>query len=166
MGLMDVFKPQQVVPTVSSILPDIAKQEIMKGNLPVLRTDKIFLQATEICHYIDKAIFEKRKVQKKYIRKGTGYSVPGLFKGSRVSAWGGHTDVVDNIRYEPIRGILYITNQRIIFLGESEGFEKKVANLIAITPYANCVEFQFSKGRYKLFVPDGNVINAVLHQVR
>ena len=75
MGLMDVFKPQQVVPTVSSILPDIAKQEIMKGNLPVLRTDKIFLQATEICHYIDKAIFEKRKVQKKYIRKGTGYSV-------------------------------------------------------------------------------------------
>ncbi len=167
MGLFDFLKPKTPVPvTVNSILPDIAKQEILKGNLPILNTDKLFLKNGESCHYIDKAIYEKRKVQKKYVRSGNGYSFPGLFKGSRVRTWGGHTDVVDNVQYEMLRGILYITNKRIVFVGESEGFDKKTDDLIAITPYTNCVELQFSKEKYKIFVPDGNVANAVLQQVR
>ena len=167
MGFLDLFKPKTQTPViVTSILPDLARQEILKGNLPVLNTDKLFLKPGEQCHYIDKAIYEKKKVQKRYVRSGNGYSVPGLFKGTRVKAWGGHTDVVDNVQYETLRGILYITNKRIIFVGESEGFDKKVDDLIALTPYSNCVELQFSKDNYNLFVPDGNVANAVLQQVR
>ena len=46
------------------------------------------------------------------------------------------------------------------------GFDKKVDDLIALTPYANCVELQFSKDNYKIFVPDGNVTHAVLQQIR
>ena len=167
MGILDIFKPQAPTPmTVTSILPDLARQEILKGNLPVLNTNKLFLKSGEQCHYIDKAIYEKRKVQKRYVRSGNGYSVPGLFKGTRVKAWGGHTDVVDNVQYETLRGILYITNKRIIFVGESEGFDKRIDDLIVLTPYANCVELQFSKGKNKLFVPDGSVTNSVLQQVR
>ena len=167
MGFLDIFKSQ--TPTsvsVTSILPDLARQEILKGNLPVLNTDNLFLKPGEQCHYIDKAIYEKRKVQKRYVRSGNGYSFPGLFKGTRVKAWGGHTDVVDNVQYEALRGILYITNKRIIFVGESEGFDKKVDDLIALTPYYNCVELQFSKDNYILFVPYCNVTNAELQQIR
>ena len=126
MGFLDLFKPHSSTSvTVSSILPDIARQEILKGRLPVLNTDKLFLKSGEQCHYIDKAIYEKKKVQKRYVRRGNGYSVPGLFKGTRAKTWGGHTDVVDNVQYETLRGVLYITNKRIIFVGESEGFDKK-----------------------------------------
>lgn len=166
MGLLDLFNPQPQTPVVTTILPDIAKQEILKGRLPILKTKKIFLKNGEVCHYIDKAIYEKKTVRKRYVRRNTGYSVPGLFKGTRINFGGGKTDVVDNVQYETIRGILYITNRRIIFVGDQSGFDKKVDDLIALTPYANCVELQFSKDNYKIFVPDGNVAHAVLQQIR
>lgn len=79
---------------------------------------------------------------------------------------GGNTDVVDNVQYETFRGILYITNHRIIFVGDQIGFDKKIGDLVALTPYSNCIELQFSKDIYKIFVPDGNVTHAVLQHVR
>ena len=166
MGVLDLFNPQPKTPIVTTILPDIAKQEILRGRLPILKTNKIFLKNGEVCHYIDKAIYEKKTVRKRYVRRNTGYSVPGLFKGTRINLGGGKTDVVDNVQYETIRGILYITNRRIIFVGDQSGFDKKVDDLIALTPYANCVELQFSKDNYKIFVPDGNVTHTVLQQIR
>ncbi|WP_294411282.1 hypothetical protein [uncultured Ruminococcus sp.] len=166
MGILDIFSQQSQVPTVNSILPDVAKQEIMNGRLPILNNDKIFMRSGEHCHFIDKAIYEKKKVNKRYVRRGNGYSMPGIFKGTRIHMRGGHTDVVDNIQYETIRGVLYITNQRIIFVAESDGFDKKISDLIALTPYSNCVELQFSKQIYKLFVPDGNVAQMVLRLIK
>jgi hypothetical protein len=162
MGFLDLFRGRSATPAVGSILPDIAQQEIMRGRLPVLNTNKIFLQAGETCHYIDKAIYEKKTVRNRYVRKNTGYSMPGLFKGHRIRWGGGHTDVVDNVQYDTLRGILYVTNKRIIFVGDQNGFDKKINDLVAVTPYSNCVELQFSKEAYKLFVPDGNVVHAVL----
>lgn len=165
MGFLDLFR-QPKTPVVQTILPDAACQEIMRGRLPILRTNKIFLKSGESCHYIDKAIYEKRTVRKRYVRRNSGYSAPGLFKGTRVSFGGGTTDQVDNVTYQMLRGILYITNRRIIFQGEQEGFDIKVDDLVAITPYSNCVELQTSKTHYKIFVPNGNVTQAVLQLVR
>ena len=164
--MFDLFKPQQSAPTIIGILPDAAKQEIMRGRLPILNTSKIFLKTGEQCHYIEKAVYEKKTVKKRYVRKNAGYSVPGLFKGGRIHMGGGQTDVVDNVQYETFRGILYITNKRIIFVGESNGFDEKISDLVAMTPHINCIELQFPKSHYKLFVPDGNITNAVLQQVK
>lgn len=75
-------------------------------------------------------------------------------------------DQVDNVTYQTLRGVLYITNRRIIFQGEQEGFDLKVDDLIAITPYSNCVELQTSKAHYKIFVPNGNVAHTVLRLIR
>ena len=166
MGFLDMFKLPPTAPVVSSILPDVAKQEIKQGRLPILNTDKVFLKPGEHCHYIEKAIHEKRLVKKRYVRRNTGYSMPGLFKGDRIHMGKGNTDVVDNVLYEQLRGILYITNKRIIFVGEQGGFDLKTDDLIAITPYSNCVELQFSKDVYRLFVPDGSIANAVLQLLR
>lgn len=74
--------------------------------------------------------------------------------------------MVDNVQYSTFRGILYITNRRMIFVGEQGGFDKKLDELIAITPYSNCVELQTSKETYKIFVPNGTVVHAVLQMVR
>ena len=165
MGLLDLFKQPQP-PSVQTILPDAAVCEIMSGRLPILNTNKLFLKSGELCHYIDKAIYEKKIVRKRYVRRNSGYSTPGLFKGTRVNFGGGTTDQVDNVTYQTLRGILYITNHRIIFQGEHEGFDVKVDDLVAITPYSNCVELQTSKTHYKIFVPNGNVTQAVLRLVQ
>lgn len=165
MGFLDIFQSPKT-PMVTTILPDAARQEILNGRLPILRTDKIFLKSNETCHYIDKAIYEKKVTKKRYVRRNNGYSMPGLFKGTRINMGGGHTDVVDNVQYETYRGIIYMTNQRIIFVGDQNGFDKRIDDLVATTPYSNCIELQFSKESYRLFVPDGNVINRALHLVK
>jgi hypothetical protein len=167
MGFLDLFKPRPQVPTVQSILPQPAVNEITHGRLPIINTNKIFLKGGETCHYIDKAIYEKKIVKKRYVRHSYGSSYKGLIlKDVRHSHGGGTTDVVDNVHYETYRGILYITNRRIIFQGEQEGFDIKVSDLVAIQPYGNCVELQCSKESYKIFVPNGVITHAVLHLIR
>lgn len=59
MGLLDAFR-QPKTPIVQTILPVAAQQEIMCGRLPILNTNKIFLKNGEKCHYVDKAIYEKK----------------------------------------------------------------------------------------------------------
>lgn len=165
MGFLDWFKPK--TPTVQSILPDAAVQEIMHGRLPILNTNKIFLKNNETCHYIDKAIYEKKIVRKRYIRQNHGTSYRGIiFSDIRHHYGGGTTDVVDNTQYEMIRGILYITNRRVIFQGNTSGLNIKMDDLVAIQPYGNCVELQCNKENYKIFVPNGAVTHAVLQLIR
>lgn len=165
MGFLDIFKTQSLPPAVPSILPDAARQQLYRGQLPILQPNNLFLKSGEVCHYADRAIYEKRIVNKKRVRKGTGYSMPGLFKGTRVHMGGGNTVTEDDIRYETIKGILYVTNKRVIFVGGSDGFDKKTEDLVAVTPYANCIELQFSKETLKLFVPDGNLPHTVLRLI-
>lgn len=162
MGFLDIFKPQPTTPTVPSVLPDAAKQQILCGQLPVLAPNNLFLKNGETCHYADRAIYEKRTVNKKRIRKNTGYSMPGLFKGTRVHMSGGNSEYVNNVTYSTIKGFLYITTKRIIFVAGSDGFDRKTEDLVAVTPYANCIELQFSKETLKLFVPNGNLPHIVL----
>lgn len=162
MGFFDFLNPQPTTPTVPSVLPDAARQQILRGQLPTLAPNNLFLKNGEICHYADRAIYEKRTVNKKRIRKNTGYSMPGLFKGTRVHVGGGNSEYVEDLKYSTIKGFLYITTKRIIFVGGADGFDRKTEDLVAVTPYANCIEFQFSKDTLKLFVPDGNLPHIVL----
>lgn len=162
MGFLDLFNPQPTTPTVPSVLPEAAKQQILRGQLPTLDPNNLFLKNGETCHYADRAIYEKRTVNKKRIRKNTGYSMPGLFKGTRVHVGGGNSEYVDDVKYSMIKGILYITTKRIIFVGGADGFDRKAEDLVAVTPYANCIELQFSKETLKLFVPDGSLPHIVL----
>lgn len=161
MGFLDIFKTQ--TPTVQTILPQLAVDEIVNGRLPILNTNRILLKKGENCHYIDKAIYEKKIVKKKYVRNTHGSSFKGILSDNiRHHYGGGTTDVVDNVHYEMIRGILYITNKRIIFQGAQEGFVMGIGDVIAIQPYGNCVVMQCRKENYKIFVPNGILVQTVL----
>lgn len=165
MGFLDLFNPLSTTPTVPSVLPDAARQQILRGHLPTLQPNNLFLKKGENCHYADRAIYEKKIVNKRRIRRNTGRSVPGLFKGTRIHVGSSTTDTVEDVKYSTIKGILYITTKRIIFVGGEEGFDRKVDDLVAVTPYANCIEFQFSKETLKVFVPDGNLPHIVLRLI-
>ncbi|GHS90599.1 hypothetical protein AGMMS49957_16950 [Synergistales bacterium] len=165
MGLLDMIlgRPRQdTQPAVLTILPSAAVTEIQNGRLPQINTKTLFLKTGEICHYIDKAILLKEKVKKSYVRKGGGFSVPGLFKGMRINMNNGRTDVQENIITEQFRGILYITNKRMVFQASSNAFDKLHTGLTAIAPYSNAIELQYGEKSYCLLVPDGGVISAVM----
>lgn len=144
-----------------SILPIAAKQEIMGNRLPQLNTNRIFLKNGEVCSYVDKAILNI-KVKKK-IYKHVGHSSPGLFKGTRINAGFSKPNEYTEIKQQ--KGILYITNKRVIFQASDNAFDKQHRYLSSIEPYSNAVVLQYGQNVYELVVPDGSVVNHVLNLI-
>lgn len=162
MGFLDKIMERTQTPTIAvSILPEVAKQAIYNGQLPKLNTNNIFLKSDECCCYIDKTIILIDKTKKIYQHRGG--SAPGLFKGTRVT-WGSGKPI-EYTETEQQRGILYITNKRVILQSKKEGFEKLHRYLTAIKPYSNAVELQYGKKTYSLIVPDGNLVYHVLQMI-
>ena len=58
MGLLDAILGKNKVPTVISILPAAAKQEIEAGRLPILHTDNLFLKKGEKIQLVGFGTFE------------------------------------------------------------------------------------------------------------
>ena len=162
MGLFDAFFRKNKIPEVTTILPDAAKNEIWAGRLPILNTDNIFLKTGEKIHLIDKAI----NLEEKHIKEAVhyGHSGPGLFKGTRYSH--GYAKPIEHIEYVEHRGILYITNQRIIFQAKEWGFDKTYSYLTAITPYSNAIELQFGNKTYQMIVHDGSTVYQALQLIK
>lgn len=163
MGFFDVLLGNRnQIPVVTTILPDPAKQEIMSGRLPILNTDKLFLKKGEHIHFIDKAIHLEQKTVKEF--RHSGVSAPGLFKGTRWNT--GRKQTVEHTELVQHRGILYITNQRIVFQATEGGFDKAYRYLTAITPYRNACEIQFGNKNYCMIVANGSVVNQVLQLIK
>lgn len=159
MGLLNTLLGKTQVPSISvSILPEVARQAILQGKLPRLNTNNIFLKTGEYCCYIDKTILMVNKTKKIYQHKGG--SAPGIFKGTRVTWGSGHP--VEYTETQQIKGILYITNKRVILQAKTDGFEKQHRYLTAIKPYQNAVELQYGTKTYCLIVADGNLVYHVL----
>ncbi len=158
---MGLFGPKQQMEITDSILPAAAKNEIIASRLPQLNTDKIFLKKGEICSYIDKAILNVHV--KKKISQHIGHTSPGLFKGTRIG-----TGITKPIEYEEIKqqkGILYITNKRVVFQAAQNAFDKQHKYLSAIEPFSNAVVLQYGEKTFELVVPDGSIVNHVLKLV-
>ena len=163
MGFFDALFGNNLLPTVSSILPDAAKQEIISGRLPVINTDHIFPKKGEKVHYIDKAINVEIKKTKIYVHYGV--SRPGLIlHENRVNYGRGRPIEKEENVYH--KGILYITNQRIIFQAKENGFDKTFKYLTAFVPYSNGIELQFGNKSYTILVSDGSIVNQVLQLIK
>lgn len=163
MGFLDaLFGNKNKIPKIISIMPAAAKQEIWAGRLPILNTDKLFLKKGEKIHYIDKAINLEIKTVKRY--KHVGHSGPGLFEGNRYNV--GMSKPIEHTEVIQHRGILYVTNQRIVFQASEWGFDKTYKYVTAVTPYLDACEIQFGSKSYNIIVEDGNLLNEVLQLVK
>lgn len=162
MGFFDALFGTNQIPTVTTILPLAAKNEIMSGRLPILNTDNLFLKKGEKIHFIDKAVNLEEKIIKEY--RHIGHSTPGLFAGNRWSSGRGQT--IEKMKYVQHRGILYITNQRIVFQSKDWGFDKTYKSLTAISPYNNACELQFGNKTFCMIVAEGDVVYQVLQLVK
>ena len=162
MGLLDAILRKNQIPTVTSILPVAAKQEISMGRLPILNTDKLFLKKGEKIHFIDKAINLEIKTVRQY--RHIGHSGPGLLKGNRFNV--GVAKPIEHEEYVQHRGILYITNSRIVFQASDGGFDKTYRYLTAVQPYADACILQFGNKTYNMIVADGNTLYQALQLIK
>lgn len=145
-------------PSVPSIMPAGAVQDILNGRLPSISTSRLILRKGEQCCYIDKAVLLETKEEKIYTRTGT--SMPGLLKSTR-SYWGTSRSQTykKTIQHQ---AILYVTTQRLILQCKDHGFDKSIRDLSAIEPFSNAVELQFGSKTYSVLIPDGNVIATLI----
>ena len=147
--------PKETIPTIPSILPEIAKNEIRSGRLPHINVNELFTRRGEICHYADHAILVVKKDKSVRTSRHYGLSTPGIFKGDRF--YTGHSVDTLNKQFETEyrKGMLYITNRRIIFTAKDGGFDKQYMYLSSIKPFKNAIELQYGSTIFSIFVPDG-----------
>lgn len=160
---MRTFGHQQEIqqtPYLESILPQKAQEELLDGMLPLIRCDSLVLEDREICHYADRAIYEKKIRQPRGANRRGGL---GIFRNRHDPS---AKDSVVDIVFEQIEGYLYITNYRVLFSGEGEYWDRGLRELLAVKPYLNCVKLQFGRDSYKVFVPNGNLPHMALSLLR
>lgn len=157
--LLGIIPPEQP-PQLNSIFPSGAIQKIRNGSLPIIQADKVILSKGETCHFVDvgAALTEKKKYRR--VHSGGSYH---MWKG--YTAHLGHSESVPISQPEYTKGIFYITNQRIIFVAKNHGFDKRIKNLTAITPYTDAIGLQFGSKTYNVLLPDGEIAKLVLDMV-
>ena len=153
-------------PQIPSILPQVAKDEILAGRLPQINADKLFLTRGEVCHYADQALLIQ-EIKKRYVQTTSrGRSTPGLLRGNRWHSNSSVSSVEEEIKTIDHKGILYVTNKRIIFTSKEFGFDKRFTYLSSYKAYSNAIELQYGSNLYELFVPDGNLVNIVIKLIQ
>ena len=146
---------------IPAIMPAGALDQIRQGIIPTMRTDRIMLSDGEVCHFSERAIIVTEKTRKRYVGRSNGFSFR-VCRGVTYRTGQKRGPPIDKTYTEKNKGLLYVTNKRIIFVSDKNAFDKKLKSLTAITPYSNAVQFQFSSKTYTVMVPDGGIINSLI----
>lgn len=167
MGIFsDLFSPEKnsVSESIPPIMPAGAITQINNGILPIMNTDKIMLTKGEECHFAERAILVTEKVSKRYEGRSNGYSIK-LSKHVTYRVGKNNGRPVEEITEEKTKGLIYVTNKRIIFLSDKNAFDKKYSALTACMPYSNAVKLQFGTKTFTLMLPDGGAFANVITMI-
>ena len=151
-------------PQLQSLVPQRISNEIMTGQLPKFNPSTIMLAKNETCHFMDKAALVVKKTEKSYQsrRHGSSYRVT---KGFTLYSSNGSTKPIVQEWYEYKEGVIFVTNQRIIFVAPENGFEKKIKNLSAVIPYTDAVSLQFGSRTLTVMMPDSRLMVMILQML-
>ena len=169
-GNTGIYEP---VNTFTTLMPVEALAEIRSGRLPRLNSDTVILTSGEYCHYVDKAYLLNERVLKKYHSHTSSVSYPSLLSvlfdagqySVRYRRGEAHTQIEEIPITDRYKGLLYITNRRIIFVGKKSPFDKPYKTLSAKIAYSDGIEFQFGSKYISLLVPDGRTASTVVDLV-
>lgn len=147
--------------SIPPIMPSGAIAQINNGILPIMNTDKIMLTKGEECHFAERAILVTEKISQNYEGRSNGYSIK-LSKHVTYRIGKNKGRPVEEITQEKTKGLIYVTNKRIIFLSDKNAFDKKYSALTACMPYSNAVKLQFGTKTFILMLPDGGAFENVI----
>ncbi len=138
-------------------------------SLPVLTPNGLVLKENEICHYQGSAHTEKTSSRiAGYTSQHKGGSVR-IARGLSVHTGGTERQAVRETLTEKSRGILYITNKRIIFIAPKNAFDKSLSSLSAYIPSQEHMTFLFGNQSFDLITADSfrirNIIDGILNGI-
>ena len=149
---------------IPAIMPEGAILQINNGFFPNIKTTRILLASNEKCCFVERVILINEKIKKHTEGKTKGISFR-ICKGLtyRVGNYAGNP--VETKIIEKTKGLIYITNKRIIFVSEENSFEKKYNTLTASIVFNEGINLQFNTKSYKFLMPNSFVLNKVLNMI-
>lgn len=149
---------------IPAIMPEGAILQINNGFFPNIKTSRILLASNEKCYFVERAILVNEKIKKHTEGRTRGLSFR-ICKGLtyRVGKYAGNP--IETKIIEKTKGLIYITNKRIIFVSEENSFEKKYNSLTASTVFNDGISLQFNSKSYKFLMPNSFSLNKVLGMI-
>lgn len=119
-----------------------------EGKLPIENSENIILSKDEVCHFHKSVIYIKVKERViGYKGGGSGVSFK-IAKGINIHTGSGNKKAIRERVSEEEKGILAITNKRIIGNAFNISFDKKISTLTSVESSSDMVLLQFGKIQY------------------
>lgn len=132
-----------------------------------MNISNLMLKKGESCFFADKSYYVKVTEYTRRVRKTKGRSVPSLFfKGIRYQNSRSETEPITEKKTEYIKGYLYMTNRRILFLARDQALEKGLNTMTSYVPYSNGIGMQFGEKIYTFLLPRAEVATRVLQLLK
>ena len=137
--------------------------------LPIIHSSGIVLKDDELCHYQGNAHTEKSHSRVSgYVSQHTGGSVR-IAKGLSLHQGASEREAIRETVTERSKGILYITNKRIVFIAPKDAFDKSFSSLSAYVPNQGHISLLFGNQSVDLITSDSykirNIIDGVLNGI-
>lgn len=145
-------KEQRRAEADKAYMEDNELQQIEAGVLPSLVDVPVILGEGEVGHFCAPA---RRYITKKKSigRTGSGGGISvRVAKGVSVRSGGGASQTVYDDVTDAFAGRVILTNRRIVFLAEQNGFECKLSAISAIMPEGDGLMIQAGAKNYRLAV--------------
>ena len=146
-------------------MPLGAIEKINDGILPIMNTSRLLLKKNEICHYIECAILITEKILRHTVGRSNGFNIR-VCKGItyRIGKFEGIP--VEEKNEEQTKGILYITNKRIVFLADNNSFDKSHGCLISIEVYNDLLKLQYKNRKIILRLHNPQFAKQILFLIK
>ena len=132
--------------------------QIEEGDLPVI-TPNLNLPRNEVCHaHIAADLHEVRTVTRRVNFGGYSTSVK-VFKGFYIRSGSYRVGrETENVLSKIDSGDLYVTNKRLIFMGNHKNVTIRVANVLSVSQYTDGIEVEKGSGKNPFFLFSDNGI--------
>ena len=144
--------------------------EIQQGRLPTATDDELVLKKAEVIHWrVTASLLEERVVERGYVGGSHGVSVR-IAKGLTYHVGSSRGHLVSRSAVVPVsRGHLLVTNQRIVFRGDSKSLNFALPHVLDVHMYSDGIRITDDKGKpYTLELADpaqSDILGATVQSV-
>ena len=167
---IDIFKVLFSSDSSSSINKSYMSREdinkINNGELPNIAVYGLNLQNGEYCCYADYAqTFKDKIITTGYTKKGAGVSIR-VMKGLSYHTGGGGTQAIRETQRTTYNGLLYITNQRVIYTSQNNSFDKPFNKITSIMEAKDGLLIQIGSETYSIITKSHSLFMKVFNMVK
>ncbi len=139
---------------------------INEGKLPNIVVSNINLSKDEICFYLDIGYtFKDKIITTGYTGKNNGFSIK-IMKGLTYRIGGSGGKVIRESERTTYKGIIYITNKRVIYTSTNECFDRTFDKITSVVEAKDGIIVQIGSSLYSIILNTHSEFIKVFNMVK